>query len=60
MHEPDRLGSHISLETGATPILNTNKVFIANAGGDEPGIPRRSFSGGPERAYGEFCAAMKN
>ena len=43
-----------------TPIINAKKVFIANAGGDEPWDSEAQFSGGPERAYDEFYAAMKN
>ncbi len=41
-------------------ILNAKKVFIANAGGDEmtPGDP--IFSGGPDRAYNQFYAAIKS
>lgn len=41
-------------------ILSAKKVFIANAGGDEmaPGEP--IFSGGTDRAYNQFYAAVKN
>lgn len=54
-----------SAETGPpgpvpTPIITAKKVFIANAGGDEPWDSEAQFSGGPERAYDEFYAAMKN
>jgi len=35
-------------------------VFIANAGGDDPGVVEHLFSGGPDRAYNQFYAAMKN
>lgn len=40
-------------------ILAAKKVFIANAGGDEMGDDQH-FSGGPDRAYNEFYAAMKS
>jgi hypothetical protein len=43
-----------------TPIIKAKKVFIANAGGDEPWDSEAQFSGGPERAYDEFYAAMKD
>jgi hypothetical protein len=42
------------------PIVNAKKVFIANAGGDEPWDSEAQFTGGPERAYDEFYAAMKS
>jgi hypothetical protein len=35
-------------------------VFIANAGGDEPGIDEPIFSGGVDRSYNQFYAAMKS
>jgi hypothetical protein len=41
-------------------ILAAKKVFIANAGGDEMTGDDRHFSGGPERAYNEFYAAMRS
>jgi hypothetical protein len=41
-------------------ILAAKKVFIANAGGDEMDGDDPRFSGGPDRAYNEFCAAMKS
>jgi len=41
-------------------ILAAKKVFIANAGGDEMTGDDRHFSGGPDRAYNEFHAAMKS
>ncbi len=41
-------------------ILSAKKVFIANAGGDEMAPEDPIFSGGPERAYNEFYAAVKN
>jgi len=41
-------------------ILAAKKVFIANAGGDEMTGDDPSFSGGPDRAYNEFYAAMKS
>jgi hypothetical protein len=41
-------------------ILAAKKVFIANAGGDEMTGDDPRFSGGPDRAYNEFYAAMKS
>ena len=41
-------------------ILTAKKVFIANGGGDESRYDEAvSYSGGPDRAYNEFYAAMK-
>ena len=40
-------------------ILTAKKVFIANGGGDESRYETVSYSGGPDRAYNEFYAAMK-
>ncbi len=40
-------------------ILTAKKVFIANGGGDESRYEAASYSGGPDRAYNEFYAAMK-
>ena len=40
-------------------ILTARKVFIANGGGDESRYEGASYSGGPDRAYNEFYAAMK-
>jgi len=41
-------------------ILAAKKIFIANAGGDEMAEDDPIFSGGPDRAYNQFYAAMKN
>lgn len=41
-------------------ILAARKVFIANAGGDEMASNDPVFSGGPERAYNQFYAAIKS
>lgn len=41
-------------------ILAAKKAFIANAGGDEMTGDDQRFSGGPDRAYNEFYAAMKS
>jgi hypothetical protein len=41
-------------------ILAAKRVFIANAGGDEMTGEDPRFSGGPDRAYNEFYAAMKS
>src|SRR6266576_6551887 len=40
-------------------ILTANKGFIANGGGDESRYEAASYSGGPDRAYNEFYAAIK-
>ena len=40
-------------------ILTAKKVFIANGGGDQSRYEAVSYSGGPDRAYNEFYAAMK-
>lgn len=39
-------------------ILTAKKVFVANGGGDESSFA--SYSGGPDRLYNEFYAAMKS
>lgn len=41
-------------------ILTAKKVFIANAGGDESLFDAPQYSGGPDRLYNEFYAAMKS
>jgi hypothetical protein len=41
-------------------ILSAKKVFIANAGGDEMALGDPIFTGGPDRAYNQFYAAVKN
>jgi hypothetical protein len=41
-------------------ILAAKKVFIANAGGDEMAPNEPVFSGGPDRAYNQFYAAIKS
>jgi hypothetical protein len=50
-------------QTPAAPIpaqiLTANKVFIANGGGDESRFEGAAYSGGPDRVYNEFYAAMK-
>jgi hypothetical protein len=40
-------------------IFTAKKVFIANGGGDESRYEEASYSGGPDRTYNEFYAAMK-
>ncbi len=40
-------------------ILTAKKVFVANAGGDVGPDPYPLFSGGQDRAYNDFYAAMK-
>jgi len=41
-------------------ILAAKKVFIANGGGDESLFDMPQYSGGPDRLYNEFYAAMKS
>ena len=41
-------------------ILTAKKIFIANAGGDERSREEPYFSGGPDRSYNQFFAAMKS
>jgi hypothetical protein len=41
-------------------ILNAKKVFIANGGGDQSSFDTPQYSGGPDRLYNEFYAAMKS
>ena len=43
-----------------TQIITAKKVFIANAGGDDPGIDEPIFSGGVDRSYNQFYDAMKS
>ena len=43
-----------------TQILAAKKIFIANAGGDQMAPDDPIFSGGPDRAYNQFYAAMKD
>jgi hypothetical protein len=43
-----------------TQISTAKKVFIANGGGDDPGIYEPSFNGDVDRAYNQFYAAMKS
>ena len=40
-------------------ILAAKKVFVANAGGDEPLGDGGQFSGGVTRSYNQFYAALK-
>jgi hypothetical protein len=42
-----------------TQILAAKKVFIANAGGDDSPYPDPLFSGGADRSYNQFYAAIK-
>lgn len=41
-------------------ILAAKKVFIANGGGDESRFDWPQYTGGPDRLYNEFYAAMKS
>lgn len=41
-------------------ISSAKKVFIANSGGDERAFEGPLFSGGPDRAYNQFYAALKS
>jgi hypothetical protein len=40
-------------------ILAAKKVFIANAGGEQPWYEDAQFSGGADRAYNQFYVAVK-
>jgi hypothetical protein len=40
-------------------ILAAKRVFIANSGGDERSTAEALYSGGPDRAYNGFYAALK-
>jgi hypothetical protein len=42
-----------------TQIMAAKKVFIANGGGDQLTEDDPIFSGGPDRAYNQFYAAIK-
>jgi hypothetical protein len=48
--------------TGPVPaqIVNAKKVFISNVGGGCSPFGQSEFSGGPDRPYNEFYAAMKS
>ncbi len=41
-------------------ILAAKKVFVANAGGEQVWDYDSQFSGGPERSYNQFYAALKS
>jgi hypothetical protein len=43
-----------------TQISTAKRVFIANGGGDEPGISEPFFGGDVDHAYNQFYAAMKS
>jgi hypothetical protein len=43
-----------------TQILAAKKVFVANAGGEQPWYDVAQFSGGPDRAYNQLYAALKS
>jgi hypothetical protein len=43
-----------------TQIQLAKKIFIANGGGDDPGIDEPIFSGGVDRSYNQFYDAMKS
>ncbi len=40
-------------------LLAAKKVFVANGGGDESRYEEATYTGGPDRTYNEFYAAMK-
>jgi hypothetical protein len=50
------------VEQGPIPsqIVTAKRVFISNAGGDDPGMPDPLFSGGQDRSYNQFYSAMKS
>lgn len=41
-------------------ILAAKKVFVANAGTEQPWYEYGQFSGGPDRAYNQFYARLKS
>jgi hypothetical protein len=41
-------------------ILVAKKVFVANAGSEQPWYDDAQFSGGPDRAYNQLYAALKS
>src|SRR6202030_2151114 len=43
-----------------TQISTAKRVFIANGGGDDPGISEAFFNGDVDRAYNQFYAAIKS
>ena len=43
-----------------TQISTAKRVFIANGGGDEPGIDEPIFSGGVDHSYNQFYAGIKS
>lgn len=51
-------------QSAAAPIPNqitgAKKVFITNAGGDEPSPDEPMFSGGIDRSYNQFYAGIKS
>jgi hypothetical protein len=57
------LTAQLSKQAAVAPIpaqiRAARKVFVANAGGDETSSEEPQFSGGPDRAYNQFYAAMK-
>ncbi len=59
---PKRSSANVGVNTVQapvpTPLLNGKKAFIAYELGDVTAFPD-AYSGGPERAYGEFYSAMK-
>jgi hypothetical protein len=42
------------------PIVSAKKVFVSNAGGGCDPLGNAHFSGGPNRPYNQFSAAMKS
>jgi hypothetical protein len=50
--------------TSAAPIpaqiVSAQRIFIANAGGDESNFEAVTYTGGPHRAYNEFYWALKS
>jgi len=53
---------HVPAAPVPVQILNAKKIFIANAGAVSSNyiVKNSQYSGGPNRAYNEFYAAMKN
>ena len=57
-------GVQAQSEAGAAPvpplIISAKKLFISNAGGGCSSLDKVGFSGGPNRAYNQFYAALKS
>ena len=57
-HSSAQVGINNSQAPVPTPLLNAKRAFISYEIGDVTAFPS-DYSGGPERAYGEFYSQMK-